>query len=39
VLAKAQNVDELERRITNAKQGLFDDDETVARKAAREQER
>ncbi len=39
VLAKAQNVDELERRITNAKQGLFDDDETVARKAARDQER
>jgi len=39
VLAKAQNIDELERRITNAKQGLFDDDETVARKAARELER
>jgi twitching motility protein PilT len=39
VLAKAQNIDELERRITNAKQGLFDDDETVARKAARELDR
>ena len=39
VLAKAQNYEELERRITNAKQGLFDDDETVARKAAKELER
>ena len=39
VLAKAQNFDELERRITNAKQGLFDDDETVARRAAKEQDR
>jgi twitching motility protein PilT len=39
VLAKAQNYDELERRITNAKQGLFDDDETVARRAAKEQDR
>jgi twitching motility protein PilT len=39
VLAKAQNVDELERRITNAKQGLFDDDETVARRAAKETNR
>jgi len=39
VLAKAQNVDELARRITNAKQGIFDDAETVARKAAKELER
>jgi len=39
VLAKAQNYDELERRISNAKQGLFDDDETVARRAARNQDR
>jgi len=39
VLAKAQNVDDLARRITNAKQGIFDDAETVARKAAKELER
>jgi twitching motility protein PilT len=39
VLAKAQNYDELVRRITNAKQGIFDDDETVARKAAKDLER
>jgi twitching motility protein PilT len=39
VLAKAQNFEELERRITNAKQGLFDDDETVAKRASKEQER
>ena len=39
VLAKAQNYDELSRRISNAKQGLFDDDETVARRAARNQDR
>ena len=39
VLAKAQNYDELARRITNAKQGLFDDEETVARRAAKELER
>ena len=39
VLAKAQNVDELARRITNAKQGIFDDEETVARKAARDTEK
>jgi twitching motility protein PilT len=39
VLAKAANVDELERRISNAKQGLFDDEETVARRAAKELER
>jgi twitching motility protein PilT len=39
VLAKAQNVDELARRIVNAKQGIFDDAETVARKAAKELER
>jgi twitching motility protein PilT len=36
VLAKAQNVDDLAKRITNAKQGIFDDEETVARKAARD---
>jgi twitching motility protein PilT len=39
VLAKAQSVDDLARRITNAKQGIFDDEETVARKAAKEMER
>ena len=39
VLAKAQNVDDLTRRIANAKQGIFDDEETVARKAAKEMER
>ena len=39
VLGKAQNLEELERRITNAKQGLFDDDETVARKAAKDHDR
>ena len=39
VLAKAQNVDELARRISNAKQGIFDDAETVARKAAKDLER
>jgi hypothetical protein len=39
VLFKAQNYDELERRITNAKQGLFDDDETVARRAAKDNDR
>jgi twitching motility protein PilT len=39
VLGKAQNVDDLARRITNAKQGIFDDEETVTRKAARELER
>jgi len=33
VLAKAQNVDDLAKRIANAKQGLFDDEETVSRKA------
>lgn len=33
VLAKAQNVDELAKRILNAKQGIFDDEETIARKA------
>ena len=39
VLAKAQNFEELERRIINAKQGLFDDDETVAKRASKELER
>ena len=33
VLAKAQKVDDLAKRILNAKQGIFDDEETVARKA------
>jgi twitching motility protein PilT len=36
ILAKAQNFDDLQKRIINAKQGIFDDEETVARKAARE---
>ena len=39
VLAKAQNVDDLARRITNAKQGIFEDAETAARKAAKDVER
>ena len=39
VLQKAQNLDDLARRITNAKQGLFDDEETVARRAAKELDR
>jgi len=39
VLAKAQNVDDLARRIANAKQGIFEDAETVARKAAKDLER
>jgi twitching motility protein PilT len=39
VLAKAQNIEELARRIANAKQGLFDDDETVSRKAKTESDR
>jgi len=33
VLAKAQKVDDLAKRILNAKQGIFDDEETIARKA------
>jgi twitching motility protein PilT len=36
VLAKAQNYDELFSRISNAKQGLFDDDETVTRRGKKE---
>jgi len=36
VLAKAQNVDDLAMRIENAKRGVFDDPETVARKRDRE---
>jgi twitching motility protein PilT len=36
VLAKAQNLDELAKRITNAKQGIFDDEETVARKPVKD---
>jgi twitching motility protein PilT len=39
VLAKAQNFDELFARITNAKRGLFDDDETIARRAGKDKER
>jgi twitching motility protein PilT len=39
VLAKAQNFEDMFRRIANAKQGIFDDDETVARKAAKDLER
>jgi len=38
VLAKAQNLDELAARISKAKQGIFDDDETVTRRGARERE-
>jgi twitching motility protein PilT len=38
VLAKAQNVDELLARINNAKRGLFDDDETIARRAGKDKE-
>jgi twitching motility protein PilT len=33
VLAKAQKVDDLAKRILNAKQGIFDDEETIAKKA------
>jgi twitching motility protein PilT len=36
VLAKAQNVDELAKRILNAKQGIFDDEETLARKPGKD---
>jgi twitching motility protein PilT len=36
VLAKAQNVDDLAQRIENAKRGVFDDPETIARKRERE---
>jgi len=39
VLAKAQNVDELAARINNAKQGLFDDEENVARRPAKDLDR
>ena len=39
VLAKAQNVDDLARRIANAKQGIFEDQEAVARKAAKDMEK
>ena len=39
VLMKAQNVDDLAKRIANAKQGIFDDPEQVARRAAKEMER
>jgi len=39
VLAKAQNLDDLQKRINNAKQGIFDDEETVARRAGRELEK
>jgi twitching motility protein PilT len=36
VLAKAQNVDELAKRILNAKQGIFDDEESLARKPGKD---
>jgi twitching motility protein PilT len=36
VLAKAQNLDDLTKRIMNAKQGIFDDEETVSRRAAKD---
>ncbi len=36
VLAKAQNLDELAKRINNAKQGIFDDEETDARRAGKD---
>ena len=39
VLAKAQNVDDLARRITNAKQGIFEDDEARARRAGKDLEK
>jgi twitching motility protein PilT len=38
VLAKSQNIDELAKRIANAKQGIFDDEETVARRASKDQD-
>ncbi|MFM8495607.1 MAG: type IV pilus twitching motility protein PilT, partial [Planctomycetia bacterium] len=38
VLAKAQSVDELATRINNAKRGVFDDDETIARRAKKDLE-
>jgi twitching motility protein PilT len=38
VLAKAQNVDDLAKRIANAKQGLFDDEETVTRRGKADQD-
>ncbi len=36
VLAKAQSVDDLAARISKAKQGIFDDDETVTKKAPKD---
>jgi twitching motility protein PilT len=39
VLAKAQNYDELVNRITNAKRGVFDDDETIARRSRKDTDR
>jgi twitching motility protein PilT len=36
VLAKAQSVDDLARRIANAKQGIFDDEEAVSRKGGKD---
>jgi twitching motility protein PilT len=35
VLAKSQNLDELAKRIADAKQGIFDDEETVAGRAGK----
>jgi twitching motility protein PilT len=37
-LAKSQNIDDLAKRIANAKQGIFDDEETVARRASKDQD-
>ncbi len=36
VLAKSQNIDELAIRIANAKRGIFDDEETIVRRAGKE---
>jgi twitching motility protein PilT len=36
VLAKAQSVDDLARRIANAKQGIYEDDEARARRASKD---
>jgi len=39
VLAKAQNIDDLASRIANAKSGVFEDDDTRARRAGKDQEK
>ncbi|NBX30409.1 type IV pilus twitching motility protein PilT [bacterium] len=36
VLAKSQNIDELAIRIANAKRGIFEDEETIVRRSAKE---